>query len=640
AVSVEMLAAAHSAAWFIRECVILLLLFIWIANSLCWGAPDCSYEVAKDLEKCRKVQKLFEKLGHQPSEKEAYQAAWDLRLLYSFALKRSRDKGVRKLFRMLQQARNELADQGEAEPENIQAPDAGEAAPDDAVELEGAWEDEWFSEGGESEDGEDYDEDDEMSAVAEPSHLEEAGGGNPDASMDVGGHADAAPEPARAHREPATDDEGEEKLDDKPALPRTATDVSYRTSATVDLEKQQELDALMAQIRELELKQSSAENSDDPLLKEKLDKPDGKSDRLSTGSTTTGPSAPPSVDTQPWATPIVREVPAPDEAPASAPEKEIETPDRSRNDDFEGVSPADQKKLKSSLCGTAKRGRRKGQKLKRMRSMSKARSRRTLEPVEEEEEKFELPKLPKKPRTKICGDGPEPEEFCELPSTTRAREAREAKAKAKAKGKPGRPRRDESAIPDGPVTFQTDENGLVMGCSSCRFSWWGCATCKNPSFKGKRRDLVTWVDIFNAKQSLKGSKPKAPNPDEAEPVKTKATAKGKPKASAKTAPKAKASPKAKAKGKAKAKATAKAAAKGKAIAVAKSSSSKSKKVKHAESEDESEAGDDWEEVLYEQSIHSEIQDRPSHSAIPVKLVLLVIAVLLAFNSRIANFTQA
>ena len=167
----------------------------------------------------------------------------------------AQDKGVRKLFRVLQQARNELADQGEAEPENIQAPDAGEAAPDDAVELEGAWEDEWFSEGGESEDGEDYDEDDEMSAVAEPSHLEEAGGGNPDASMDVGGHADAAPEPARAHREPATDDEGEEKLDDKPALPRTATDVSYRSSATVDLEKQQELDALMAQIRELELKQ-------------------------------------------------------------------------------------------------------------------------------------------------------------------------------------------------------------------------------------------------------------------------------------------------------------------------------------------------------------------------------------------------
>ena len=29
---------------------------------------------------------------------------------------------------------------------------------------------------------------------------------------------------------------------------------------------------------------SSAENFDDPLLKEKLDKPDGKSDRLSTGT--------------------------------------------------------------------------------------------------------------------------------------------------------------------------------------------------------------------------------------------------------------------------------------------------------------------------------------------------------------------
>lgn len=274
------------------------------------------------------------------------------------------------------------------------------------------------------------------------------------------------------------------------------------------------------------------------------------------------------------------------DAAATGSDKEIETPDRSRDDDFEGVSPADQKKLKGSLVKTTKRGRRKGHKLKRKRSILKAASLKDTEPDEEEEEKFELPKLPKKPRTTKSGDGPEPEEFRELPSTTRAREAREAKAKAKAvakakakaKGKPGRPRRDET-IPDGPVTFLTDENGLVMGCSSCRFSWWGCATCKNPSFKGKRRNQVTWADIFKAKQTPKGSTP----------VK-KATAKGKPKASAKTA--AKASPKAKAKGKAKAKATAK--AKGKAKAVAKSSSSKSKKAKDAEWEDETE-GDDGEE---------------------------------------------
>ena len=41
------------------------------------------------------IQKLFETLGHDPQDKEAWNAAWDMRLLYSFALKRSRDAAYR-----------------------------------------------------------------------------------------------------------------------------------------------------------------------------------------------------------------------------------------------------------------------------------------------------------------------------------------------------------------------------------------------------------------------------------------------------------------------------------------------------------------------------------------------------------------
>ena len=71
---------------------------------------------------------------------------------------------------MLQRARNELADHGEAEPADIQAPGADEGA-DPAIEIEGAWEDEWFTEDAESE----ATEDDEEMAYAE--EAEEADGG-------------------------------------------------------------------------------------------------------------------------------------------------------------------------------------------------------------------------------------------------------------------------------------------------------------------------------------------------------------------------------------------------------------------------------------------------------------------------------
>ncbi|CAE7211802.1 unnamed protein product [Symbiodinium sp. CCMP2592] len=58
----------------------------------------------------KEVQKLFETVGHDAGNKE--------------------DKGVRQLFRMIQRARNELADHGEAEPEDIQAPGADERGHD------------------------------------------------------------------------------------------------------------------------------------------------------------------------------------------------------------------------------------------------------------------------------------------------------------------------------------------------------------------------------------------------------------------------------------------------------------------------------------------------------------------------------
>ena len=42
------------------------------------------------------VVKLFEAMDYTPAkEKEAYQAAWDLRMLFAFALKRARDAAKR-----------------------------------------------------------------------------------------------------------------------------------------------------------------------------------------------------------------------------------------------------------------------------------------------------------------------------------------------------------------------------------------------------------------------------------------------------------------------------------------------------------------------------------------------------------------
>ena len=107
------------------------------------------------------------------------------------------------------------------------------------------------------------------------------------------------------------------------------------------------------------------------------------------------------------------------EEPPDDAEQEMETPDRSKDDEFEGVSPAEQMKLRGALRGQAKRGRKKGH-LKRKNSIRRARSQ--TEP-EESEEKLELPPS-KKPRAKSSGAGPELRDLPpELPSTTRARES-------------------------------------------------------------------------------------------------------------------------------------------------------------------------------------------------------------------------
>ena len=143
---------------------------------------------------------------------------------------------------MLQRARNELADHGEAEPDDIQAPAADEGD-DPAIEIEGAWEDEWFTEDAESEATEN---DDEMEA-------DEDGGARSDANMGVGGDAESEPPvaPEGPYREPSSvlEEQGEAKPE--AALPRANTSASYLS--TVTTQGMEELNAIMAQIRELEL---------------------------------------------------------------------------------------------------------------------------------------------------------------------------------------------------------------------------------------------------------------------------------------------------------------------------------------------------------------------------------------------------
>ena len=107
------------------------------------------------------VKNLFELLDHKPkAPKEAYTSAWDLRMLWAFALKRSRDAtnrgqtprvpylqfgymltvesphvwcrsedvGVRRLFRDITQARAELRDEDDDDDEG----DEGDAVSDEA----------------------------------------------------------------------------------------------------------------------------------------------------------------------------------------------------------------------------------------------------------------------------------------------------------------------------------------------------------------------------------------------------------------------------------------------------------------------------------------------------------------------------
>ena len=124
------------------------------------------------------------------------------------------------------------------------------------------------------------------------------------------------------------------------------------------------------------------------------------------------------------------------EEPPDDAEQEMETPDRSKDDEFEGVSPAEQMKLRGALRGQAKRGRKKGH-LKRKNSIRRARSQ--TEP-EESEEKLELPPS-KKPRAKSSGAGPE---LRDLPLSCLRQHVPAKRGMPKPRPQPPRPRRSAS----------------------------------------------------------------------------------------------------------------------------------------------------------------------------------------------------
>ena len=97
-----------------------------------------------------------------------------------------------------------------------------------------------------------------------------------------------------------------------------------------------------------------------------------------------------------------------------------------------------------------------------------------------------------------------------------------------------KPPTDDAEDERGPVRYMTNADGLVMGCSTCRYSWFGCHMCKQKSFKGKRRNQVTWAQIDGCKQQLNKNKT-LPTPAKGKPGKAGKVANAKKKA----APKAK-----------------------------------------------------------------------------------------------------
>ena len=165
----------------------------------------------------------------------------------------------------MQEARAELADHGETEPENAQAPNDDwerENIPDHRV-IQGDYEDECFSEGAEEEQDAASEGDD---AELEPDEVPPPGATEAvpaDASVECRGKDVAEHASVEGRGKDVAEDEfveggrgkdvaetcGEEAK--ASALPRVNTDISYVSSAnTVE---QQELEALLHQISELEL---------------------------------------------------------------------------------------------------------------------------------------------------------------------------------------------------------------------------------------------------------------------------------------------------------------------------------------------------------------------------------------------------
>ena len=144
-------------------------------------------------------------------------------------------------------------------------------------------------------------------------------------------------------------------------------------------------------------------------------------------------------------------------------------------------------------------------------------------------------RLPGKRKARNAPDDDEPKQAAKSKASPKgkAKSSPKAKAKAKAKGKPSpkatskvkaepkpkgkpgrKPRNSEAADdedPRGPVTWLVNK-AEVMGCSSCRFAWFGCAACKKASFRGRRRDQVTWAEIDGRKQKVAKSGKKFQNP--------------------------------------------------------------------------------------------------------------------------------
>ena len=234
--------------------------------------------------------------------------------------------------------------------------------------------------------------------------------------------------------------------------------------------------------------------------------------------------------------------------------------------DIPDVTPRDQMGLKAELSKGMKRGRkrlrrgRSAKKLAKLKSRScspSSKSKKKKAVKVDDEAELDHEAEPDVPRKKARKSGDAADEPARLPGKRKARTAPDddepkraakskaspkgkaksspkAKAKAKAKGKPSpkatskvkavpkpkgkpgrKPRNLEAADdedPRGPVTWLVNKAGLVMGCSSCRFAWFGCAACKKASFRGRRRDQVTWAEIDGRKQKVAKSGKKFQNP--------------------------------------------------------------------------------------------------------------------------------